>query len=148
MNFEIYCTIKDLGIIPDNRKEYWDYLEKNDGKKGLLSFHRETGIRTLPQNNSLHLGCELIANALNDAGLDIRKVIKPTVEIPWNKYMVKEYLIRPVMKVMTGKESTRELNKTNEPSDIWDVVMRHLQQNHGMEYIPFPNKDLSTPTGL
>ena len=38
----------------------------------------------------------MIANALNDAGLDMKKVLKPEIDIPWNTATVKEYLWRPV----------------------------------------------------
>jgi hypothetical protein len=101
--------------------------------------------RTASQNSALHLGCRLIADALNDAGLDIRKVIKPEVEISWTVYSVKDYLFRPVMKTMTGKDSTTELNKLVEIDKIWDTVMRFLGQNHGIEYIPFPNDPNPAP---
>ena len=105
--------------------------------------HHVPSQRTLPQNSALHLGLGMIADSLNEAGLDIRKVLKPEVEIPWSVYMVKEYLFRPVMKLMTGKDSTKQLDKLNEIDGIWDTVMRFLGQNHRVEYIPFPvNEEL------
>ena len=95
--------------------------------------------RTPAQNNALHLGFKLIANALNEAGLDMRKVLKPEVEIPWTTLSVKDHLFRPVMKAMTSKESTTELAKLGEIEGVWDTVMRFLGQNHGLDYIPFPS---------
>ena len=95
--------------------------------------------RTSTQNNALHLGCKLIADALNNAGLDMRKVLKPEVEIPWTTLSVKDHLFRPVMKAMTSKESTTELAKLGEIEGVWDTVMRFLGQNHGLDYIPFPS---------
>src|SRR3990167_11482755 len=64
--------------------------------------------RTPAQNNSIHLGCKLIADALNDAGLDMREVLKPEIEIPWTMQSAKDHLFRPVMKTMTNKQSTTE----------------------------------------
>ena len=95
--------------------------------------------RTGAQNRAMHVGFELIATTLNDAGLDIRAVLKQEIEIPWTKDTVKEYLWKPVMKLAVGKQSTRELDKVGEIERVWDVVMRHLSQNHHIEYIPFPN---------
>ena len=46
--------------------------------------------RTDKQNKSLHLYFVLLADALNDAGLDMRKTLKPGVEIPWNYKTVKD----------------------------------------------------------
>ena len=62
--------------------------------------------RTASQNDALHVYCRQLANALNDAGLDMREVIKPEVDIPWNDQTVKEYMWRPIQKVVTGEEST------------------------------------------
>ena len=58
-------------------------------------------LRTGQQNRALHKGCELLADALNDAGLDMRVVLKPEINIPWTKTSVKEYIIRPIMRAMT-----------------------------------------------
>lgn len=94
--------------------------------------------RTSLQNRSLHLGFRLIKDALNLAGLDMRKVLKPHIAIPWSEKSVKEFLFRPVMETMTQKKSTTELEKIGEINEVWDVVMRFLGENHGVEYIPFP----------
>lgn len=102
--------------------------------------------RTSSQNSALHKGFELIAKALNEAGLDMRVVLKPEIEIPWTKSSVKEHIWRPVQILMLSKQSTTQLAKLNEIEDIWDVVMRHLGQNHGVEYIPFPYDPLK-PAG-
>ena len=79
----------------------------------------------------------MLAEALNDAGLDCRVVMKPEAEIPWTASMVKDLLYRPIMEVMTDKHSTTELDRI-EPSQVWDVLMRHLGEKLGVAYIPFP----------
>ena len=117
-----------------------EWLDKNIGKKCWADLGRETGVRSNEQNNALHLGLSMIAKSLNDAGLDMKKVLKPEVDIPWTTDSVKEYLWRPVQKVMTGKKSTTELNKTNEIDEVWEVLMRHLGEKHELEFIPFPSK--------
>lgn len=38
--------------------------------------------RTLTQNRAIHLWFTMLADALNDAGLDMRTVLKPEIEIP------------------------------------------------------------------
>lgn len=98
--------------------------------------------RTGQQNRALHKGCELIAASLNGAGLDMRTVLKPEIDIPWTKESVKEYIIRPVMKAMTTKSSTTTLSKIGEIEAIWDTVMRFLMEKHHIEYIPFPSEAL------
>lgn len=95
--------------------------------------------RTFQQNKALHLDFTLIANALNDAGLDQRKVLKPSIEIPWTPEAVKEQLWRVIQKSMYHKESTTELDKIGEIEKIHDVLMRHLGEKFHLEYIPFPH---------
>ena len=95
--------------------------------------------RTLQQNKAAHLGFQLIADALNDSGKDMRVVLKPEIAIPWTRQSVKDHLFRPVMKLMTSKESTTKLEKIGEIEQVWDTVMRFLGENHHIEYIPFPH---------
>ncbi len=120
-------------------KEPVEFLLKHEGKTFWCEIGRETGVRTLPQNSALHVGLQLIADALNDSGLDIRKVLKPEVDIPWTVESVKEYLYRPIQKIMTGKSSSTELDKA-EPSEVFDVLTRHLAEKHHIEAIPFPSE--------
>ena len=101
----------------------------------------ETGQRTLPQNNSLHLGFSQIAQTLNDSGLDMKKVVKPEIDIPWTTQSVKDYLFRPIMKALTSKESTTELNKHEEINLAWETMMRFLMEKHHIEYVEFPHWD-------
>lgn len=88
--------------------------------------------RTAQQNKSLHLYCELLAEALNDAGLDMKKVFEvKEVDIPWNKDIVKSVLWRPIQEAMTGEESTTKLN-TTEVSEIYETLNRHIASHFGI----------------
>jgi len=95
--------------------------------------------RTDQQNRGLHKGFDLLAAALNDAGLDMRVVLKPEICIPWTKDSVKNYLYRPIMQAMYDKRSTTELEKQEEPGAVWETMMRFLMEKHHIEYIPFPS---------
>jgi len=98
-----------------------------------------TSDRTIKQNASLHVYCELLAEALNDAGLDMKKTLKPEVDIPWRKESVKEHLWKPIQKALTGKESTTEIS-TVEPSEIYDVLNRHISEKFGV-HVDWPSID-------
>ena len=93
--------------------------------------------RTILQNKALHKYCELLAEALNDAGLDMKVVLKPEVDIPWTKESVKNHLWRPIQLIMMDKESTTEMD-TTDPSKIYDVLDRHISEKHGV-HIPWPS---------
>ena len=104
--------------------------------------------RTSQQNKALHLGCELIADSLNSAGLDMRKVLKPEICIPWTTESVKEHIFRPIMILMTNKRSTTELDKVKEIDDIWEVIMRFLMEHHHVDYIPFPHDETKSEESI
>jgi len=93
--------------------------------------------RTIKQNASLHVYCELLAEALNDAGYDMKKTLKPEVDIPWRKESVKEHLWKPIQKALTGKESTTDIS-TVEPSEIYDVLNRHIGEKFGV-HVDWPS---------
>lgn len=93
--------------------------------------------RTIKQNSALHLMFTQLAQELNDAGFDMRKTLKPEIEITWNSFMVKEYLWRPIQKAILGKQSTTELT-TKEIDEVFNVLTRHLGQKLGIELV-FPS---------
>lgn len=92
--------------------------------------------RTLQQNRALHLYFTLVANELNDAGLDMRKTLKPEVEIPWSKNTVKEYLWRPIQELQLRKRSTTMLS-TKDIDAIYDTLNRFLAKQ-GL-HVSFPS---------
>ena len=100
---------------------------------------KETEIRTPKQNDSLHLYFEHLAETLNLAGLDVRAVLKPDVEIPWSKVMVKELLWRPIQKIYLNKKSTTRLTR-NEVNEVYKILDRHLIQKFGV-LVDFPSLD-------
>lgn len=96
-------------------------------------------IRTTQQNKALHLFFELLAETLNDAGFDMKKVLKDDVDIPWNKEMVKEYLWRPIQIAYLNKKSTTKLKK-NEVDKVYNVLNRHIGEKLGI-HEEFPSID-------
>lgn len=95
--------------------------------------------RTDRQNNALHVLFKLLADELNEAGLDMRKTLKPSVEIPWTGDSVKEYLWRPIQQAQLNKKSTTELT-TKEIDAVFDTINRHIGEKFGL-FVPFPSID-------
>ena len=98
--------------------------------------------RTLLQNKALHKYFSLLATALNEAGWDMKKTLKPGIEIPWTEEMVKTHLWKSVQEVMLDKESTTELT-TKEVNEVYEIVDRHISQTTGV-HVEFP-KDEEKP---
>lgn len=96
--------------------------------------------RTTQQNKALHKYCELLAEALNDAGYEMKAVLAvKQVDIPWNKDRVKDVLWKPLQEVVTGKSSTTELS-TIDPSEIYSILDRHISQNFGV-HVEWPSEE-------
>lgn len=126
----IYSELKYISGLESCQQRLQEYLKEL----------KPQSYRTPQQNAALHLDFRLIADALNDAGLEMNKVL--TIDIPWSPYSVKEHLWKPVMKAKTGKESTTQLDKTSgEIEEIHDIIMRRLGERFEIEYIPFPSED-------
>jgi len=90
--------------------------------------------RSNQQNKSIHLYFTMVADALNDAGLDIKKAVE--MDIPWTPILVKELLWRDIQRTMLKKESTTQLT-TKEIDVVWEVLNRYLASLGIHE--PFPS---------
>lgn len=137
-----YGISKDMSFLADNKKERLEYLIEKEGKSLIETLEEEKGIRTLPQNDSLHLWCEQVAKELNESGQTLQKVLAKTVEIDWTKDLVKTILWKSVQKAITQKESTTELSKVGEIDAVYEHLNRFLAQKCNGIHIPFPNKEL------
>jgi len=74
---------------------------------------KEAKQRTLRQNSAMHLMLTQLATELNNHGMTMMKVLSHAAEIEWNDHSTKEYLLRPFLKAMYGKTSTKELTLTH-----------------------------------
>ena len=93
--------------------------------------------RTKQQNKALHVLFQLLADELNTAGLDMRKTLKPGVDIPWGPVAIKEFMWRPIMEAQLGKRSTTEMT-TVEIDEVFDTINKHLGERFGL-HVPFPS---------
>lgn len=80
------------------------------------------------------------AQQLNDSGMDMRAVLKPTINIPWTKNSFHDTVWIPIQKAMFGTDSMKELSK-DQVGQIADVIERELAEKHGLDQVPFPNNE-------
>jgi len=129
---EIFYRIREISLMrPENtQKKLAGFLKTVKPKK----------LRTLLQNRASHKDWSMIAEKLNDAGLDMRKVLKQEISIPWTTESVKNFIVKPIMKAMYNKNSTTRLEKnTDEIEKLHNVIMRELGEKFGIEYHEFPH---------
>lgn len=96
--------------------------------------------RTIQQNKALHLFFRLLADELNFSGLDMRKTLKPSIEIPWTDKSIKEYIWKPILEAMLLKKSTTEMT-TKEIDKVWETINLHLGEKFGVEVPPIPSQE-------
>ena len=91
------------------------------------------------QRSALHVWCDQVAKVLNDAGLHmIRKAWDgDEMEIDWSKMLVKEFIYKPLLDAMTGKDSTEKQSTVN-PSDVALHLTRHYAKR-GIVLPPWPS---------
>lgn len=99
--------------------------------------------RTLNQNNALWLLFTQLSKDLNEKGLDMRTFIRQEVEISWTPYNVNQYLWKPLLKALTGKNSTTKMDKTGEIELVYENLNRILIERTKGEVclMPFPSMD-------
>ena len=114
-------------ITAEYQKEKYIVMKWEKGKQ-----------RSLKQNSALHVWCSALADTLNEKGLDMRKVIKADVDIPWNKQSVKDYIFKPVLEAMTGAESSADAEKVDYIK-VYETLNKHLAEKFGV-HVPWPVK--------
>jgi len=96
--------------------------------------------RSIKQNRAIHLWFRLLADTLNDSGLDMKAVLKPSVSISWTDKTIKEYIYKPIIEAMLLKKSTTELT-TKEIDKVWEIINLHLGEKFGVEVPPIPSQE-------
>jgi len=110
-------------------------LDRPDGEY-VLTIQKKVNTRTALQNRSLHLWFNQLAKALNDAGFDMKKVVRQELDIKWTDYNIKEYLFKPTAKMLFGKDSTRQLT-TKEVSEVHELIAKTISERTGV-YVDWP----------
>lgn len=139
--FEIGVVYRDGVLIPCNAvmtEEMALNMKEGNFYAFKLMKYTDKRKRTLLQNSSLHLYFTKLAQSLNDAGLDMKKTLKPETDIPWSAHLVKEFLWKGIQKAMTGKESTTQL-EIEEVGKVYETLSRHLSSKLGVS-VPFPDQ--------
>ena len=136
MKLQTLVKIEKGRLVFYDQPSYDEFIAKNEGKNIQLSLSVVARTRTNRQNRALHVYFTLLGEALNDAGADMRSVIREGIDIPWTPTTVKEYLWRPVQEQQLGKKSTTELT-TKEIDEIYDTINRAIGERTGV-HVPFP----------
>ncbi len=87
--------------------------------------------RTYRQNRTIHLLFRRMAEALNDAGFEIRHPMKADLEIPYSEESVKELLYKPIITSYFKVNRSSELN-TEQLSESMEILVDAVNRNTGV----------------
>lgn len=110
----------------------------NEGAEGQTEANKRKP-RSLSQNSAIHLYREHLAQALNDAGYGMKKVLKEEVDIDWNKDMVRRYIWLPIQKALFDKDTSADLT-SDEVTKVWEHINRLISEKCGI-HVPFPSDE-------
>lgn len=140
----MFCIFEYIMILNlNNRIE----IEKAKAKLSYFITHNKTielkclsDKRTAKQNRALHKYFVLIAEELNELGLEFQffGVKGKVLSSRYTPNTVKDFFWRPLQIALFNIESTKELN-TKQMNEIIDVITKFFGDK-GV-YIEFPNKE-------
>ena len=112
------------------RQQFVEFVEGEleAGRERSYEIYKET--RTSAQNRALHAVFTRLAVALNEAGFEIKHPFAG-FDIPWSQSSVKELLFKPIMREVTGKGSTTDLER-KEVSECMNALLRGVDQKLGV----------------
>lgn len=141
-------TVKYDLTTDDAIEQFLKDLEfrKNSGMSRTIQFvdageefEPEKKKRTGKQNRSLWKWATQYADALNDAGWDMKRALRAEINIPWTKDSFIDLVYRPVQEAMYGIESTREPD-TKQMSQVVEVIIREMATRTGVS-VTWPSED-------
>lgn len=87
--------------------------------------------RTLKQNKAGHLYFVHVADALNEAGMDMQAVLSKRVGVRWTEVSVKECLFKGLAKAMFNVDSTTKLD-TKQFTQVAEMLGDVLARDYGV----------------
>ena len=96
---------------------------------------------TRKQHNAIFVYCEDVAKKFNASGQDMRKVLKPEVEIPWTKESVYKFMWKKVQEAMFDSDSITKL-ETDQVSAIYETLNRHTAKRGVSAKFPSKEEDM------
>ena len=103
--------------------------------------------RSPQQRKAMEVYFRELAEALNAAGYDMKKVLEvKTVDVPWSQELVKEVLWKSIQEPMYPETVDEDgvVHTARCPMDgvdkVYEVLNRHIASNFGVS-IPFPSHE-------
>ena len=98
---------------------------------------KATKQRSMAQNNSLHLGCQQIADMLVEHGISLNVALK-NLDVRPTMHSIKD-AYRSIASAKYGVESTADLT-TGQINEVWVDLVKAIEESTGV-YCGFPSQE-------
>lgn len=99
----------------------------------------KTDPRTIQQNKRLHQWMRELAVELNDRGLYLQQVLKPTWETEWTEDLIKSEVVAPIAELVAKTCHTSELNR-EQIQKVIDIIDKNLLTKFDLD-LPFSDEE-------
>lgn len=102
-----------------------EQIDKVKELKGKFEIKKFVKTRTSQQNKALHLFFTMLADKMNDAGLEFnyQGLRGQELSMPYNVTIIKEYVWKPIQETLFETDSTTKLT-TEHINEILDVLTK------------------------
>lgn len=80
-----------------------------------------------------------LSTELNDRGLYVQQVLKPSWDIMWTPELVKDNIVRPIAEVVAKTNHTHQLS-TKQLQEVIDIIDKNLLSKFDVD-LPFSEED-------
>lgn len=129
---------KERGSLLPYSDEDYDLLQKLSDAVYVVDI-KNLDMRTVQQNKAIHLWCSHIAKVLNDNNLYMTGIFSN--DIMWSMELVKEQIIKNMIKLLFKIDSTTKL-KRKEIDILIDHITYIFGDKKGITIPKFPSREL------
>ena len=114
-------------------------LRKGDVFSGEMVVNSRKGLRTRLQNAAMWLFNTNVAKAFNDAGMDMRAVLKPDYFVSWSKDSVKEHIWNVFSVALFNTDKSSKLD-TKQFCEVGENMGKQLAEKKGI-VVHWPSRE-------
>ena len=121
-------------MITSDKDRAKAFIDKLDG---LIEIRLAKKTRSSQQNRALHLFFRMVADELNEMGLEFTYtgVKGMSMSVPYTEQIVKDFIWRPIQKALFNIESTTKLT-TEQIDRILDVIIKFFAESGAEIHFP------------
>jgi len=120
------------------RQQVFRELDNIGNYEVIIKPITEKKVRTNKQNASIHLYCNILAEAYREYGLDMGTVLAKQASVPWDMENIKDKQWKLIQEAMGFDKSTTKL-APEDVTKVYAVLNKHTFNQFGID-LEFPSE--------